>query len=408
MLRPRYWQGVHRRGDPADVSAGSDALLLHVDLLDNGFLTILDHAHEHRRLDLMIVAVQLLAAPGQGTLHALERCDGHQGFTYLVRVRDGAGFLDRLEQHAGAIVEEHVEGVHGSRVEVCVLLFQPLVLLVRGVGRDIGDGAFREFLTSCADDFGHARAADLGEQALVAQFARLTDDQACRAGRRGVELDDVGLLDKDAREERLEVPGGALEQLGTNDLVLELLVRGELHLLAVPADLVVGRNDRNGLEVRVILLEPADHGLDDFGRRRQNAENIVHVLEHLGGVGIHQTHDLVLFIHGLYRQARCGTQGAKDELHTILLDQASGGRHTLSSLVGVIVGNHLQLVGLVSDLQATRVVDFFGGDLGTAVNTAAPLGTRAVQCADHTDLQDFFGGSASGQGEPEYHGCRVL
>src|SRR5690606_31426608 len=394
--------------DPADVRAGPDALLLYVDFLADGFLTILDDTHEDGRLDLMVVAVQLFAAPGQGTLHALKRCHGKQGLTYLVCVRDGAGFLDRLEQHAGAIVEEHVKGVHGSGVEVRVLLFQPLVLLVRGVGRDIGHGAFGEFLAGCAYDFGHARAADLGEQARVAQFTRLTDDQARRAGRRGVKLDDVGLFDENAREERLEVPGGALEQLGTNDLVLELLVRGDLHLLAVPAGLVVGRNDRNGLEVRVILLEPADHGLDDFGRRRQNAENIVHVLEHLGGVGVHQTHHLVLFIHGLYRQARCGAQGAKDELHTILLDQASGGGHTLSGLVGVIVGNHLQLVGLVSDLQATSVVDFFGGNLGTAVNTAAPLGTRAVQRADDTDLQDFFGGSASGQGEPEYHGCRVL
>src|SRR5690606_10485081 len=212
--------------DPADVRAGPDALLLYVDFLDDGFLTILDDTHEDGRLDLMVVAVQLFAAPGQGTLHALERCHGKQGLTYLVRVRDGAGFLDGLEQHAGAIVEEHVKGVHGSGVEVRVLLFQPLVLLVRGVGRDIGHGAFREFLAGCAYDFGHARAADLGEQALVAQFTRLTDDQARRAGRRGVELDDVGLFGKDAREEGLEVPRGALEQFGTNDVVLELLVRG--------------------------------------------------------------------------------------------------------------------------------------------------------------------------------------
>src|SRR5690606_13888704 len=106
-----------------------------------------------------------------------------------------------------------------------------------------------------------------------------TDDEARRTRRRGIKLDDVGLLHQDARQQGLEVPRGALEQLGADDVVFELLVRGDLYLLAVPAGLIVGRNDRDGLEVRVILLEPADHGLDAFGRRRQNAENIVHVLE---------------------------------------------------------------------------------------------------------------------------------
>ena len=82
----------------------------------------------------MVNAIDVLAAPYDVDLRAVETGIGLDAFKNSVRIFYGAGFTDRLEQQSRSVIELKDEVVHIVVVDFCVGRAQALIRLAGRIG----------------------------------------------------------------------------------------------------------------------------------------------------------------------------------------------------------------------------------------------------------------------------------
>src|SRR5215510_5912757 len=307
------------------------------------------HLRERHRIDdLLADAVVVLAAEVRLAPEVVELHGAH-GLADLLRV-EALGFPDR--GHEG---ERRIREVDARRVpltEPLRVALLPALELVRQRGLHVAVHPHALGVLA-AGDARHHRAVDLVERdeaPLEAELARLLDDQADAARRRGHHADRVRFLGEHAQQDRIEVRHAALEELLGDDVVAELLHVRRLDLHRPPAGVVVRRDRGHALELRLLLLDPLPERRR-LGRCREalEGERVLRAHETLG-VGQGQPESAGLVDGFLVRlRGRAAEDG--DVLHAILGDQPVDGGHPLGDHVFVIVGDDLELVLLAPDVE---------------------------------------------------------
>src|SRR5690606_10756247 len=112
------------------------------ELGDDLGLAALDHTQVGRGGDLVVHAIDILAAPHNRALNTIKAAIGFNAGTHGIGIVHSASFVNGLEQQAGGIVEVENEVIHAVAVNLGVSLAQLLVGFAGRIGRQIHQGPF--------------------------------------------------------------------------------------------------------------------------------------------------------------------------------------------------------------------------------------------------------------------------